>query len=271
MPGVDSTRLHWAARRYLMERYDELSLLYAQLPNHGRADDGYHYSPEAKRIFPRYNVVEAMLQEVERLDPDRLPDLDALTSALGRAADVAQSSFTQPPQGDIETVAISDERRLFSSAVQTWVSGPDLHVAPVGYRRVLTAEESSDWRARLNRRWGLQGTCWYPMLPGPVPSGVLVLAQESMWDGPGAGLVRQALINSGGQRVAELREHGVDYLLDVELFAPRYTGAEGVWSDHSLDWIAFASHEGTVAFGGALAGALLTTWPDLDTWRWSDW
>jgi hypothetical protein len=268
---VDSTRLHWAARRYLMERYHELRQWYAQLPNQGRADDGHHYSPEAKRIFPRYNVVKAMLEEVERLDPDRLLEVEPLAATLVRAADVAQSPFTEPPQDDVEAEAIGDERRLFSSAVHTWTSGPDLQVAPVGYRRVLTPAESSDWRARLNRRWGLQGTSWYPMLAGPVPSDVLVLTQESMWQGPGVDMVRQALVDSGGQRVAELREYGVDYLLDVELFAPRYTLAEGVWSDRSLDWIAFASHEGTVAFGGTLAAALLTTWPDLDNWRWSGW
>lgn len=36
-----------------------------------------------------------------------------------------------------------------------------------------------------------------------------------------------------------------------------------------LTWVAYASHEGTVAFGGQLAAALPTLWPDLDRWRWS--
>ncbi|MBE1498164.1 hypothetical protein H4696_005264 [Amycolatopsis lexingtonensis] len=58
-------------------------------------------------------------------------------------------------------------------------------------------------------------------------------------------------------------------LIDVDLVAPRYTGAEGVWSDDPLTWVAYASHEGTVAFGGRLAAALPTLWPDLDRWRWS--
>src|SRR4051812_5002427 len=52
--------------------------------------------------LPRYNVVEAMLVEVERLDPDRLPDLHTLAHALVRATDMAQSPFTQPPQGKVE-------------------------------------------------------------------------------------------------------------------------------------------------------------------------
>jgi hypothetical protein len=72
----------------------------------------------------------------------------------------------------------------------------------------------------------------------------------------------------GGRRVTELREDGLDYLLDVEN-APRHTGVEGVWSDNTLSWIAYASHEGTVALGGRLAVSLNTTWADLYRRRWS--
>jgi hypothetical protein len=125
MPDVDATQLHWAARRYLMERYDQLRRRYAELPNQGRGHDGYHYTREAKEIFPRYNVVQAMREEVERLDPDRLPDAETLGTTLARAAEVAQSLFTQPPQDDVQAKAIADERRLFRSTVLTWMSGPD--------------------------------------------------------------------------------------------------------------------------------------------------
>jgi hypothetical protein len=98
---------------------------------------------------------------------------------------------------------------------------------------------------------------------------VLVLVEASMWDEQGLARVRDGLRELGGGRVTELREYGEDYLVDVEMFAPRYTGAEGVWSDDTLGWIAFASHEGTVAFGGQLATTLEARWPDLDQWRWS--
>jgi hypothetical protein len=40
--------LHVAARRYLMERYDELADHYAALPDQGPA--GFGYRPEAWRI-----------------------------------------------------------------------------------------------------------------------------------------------------------------------------------------------------------------------------
>jgi hypothetical protein len=85
----------------------------------------------------------------------------------------------------------------------------------------------------------------------------------------GVAHVHAGLRQVGAGRVTELREYGADYLVDVEMFAPQYTGAEGVWSDDTLTWIAFASHEGTVAFGGQLATALQAGWAGLDQWRWS--
>ncbi|WBB88190.1 hypothetical protein O7542_13870 [Micromonospora sp. WMMC264] len=243
--------LHQAARQYLMRRYDELNGVYAQLPNQGRAMDGYHYTREARRIFPRYNIIEAMLGQVERLDPERLPDFADLSAALLRAANDAQSLIN--PQGKDEAEVIRDERQMFAAAIRGWTSESDIDVEPLGYRRVLTAEESSGWRQRLQERWGLQGLSWHPMLAAPLPDEVLVLQEAYMWDEQGVGRVRQVLQEAGGRRIAELREYGADYLVDVDLFAPRYTGAEGVWSDNGLTWIAYASHEGTVAFGGLLA------------------
>ncbi len=78
-----------------------------------------------------------------------------------------------------------------------------------------------------------------------------------MWEEQAVTHVRAALRMMGAGRVTELREFGEDYVIDVDLVAPRYTGAEGVWSDDTLTWIACASHEGTVAFGGRLAATLI--------------
>jgi len=91
------------------------------------------------------------------------------------------------------------------------------------------------------------------------------------WEEPNIEVIRQALSALGVRRVAELREYGPDFLLDLHLMAPQYTGAEGIWADESLSWIAYASHEGTVAFGGTLAESIEWTWPDLDAWSWTSW
>jgi hypothetical protein len=257
------------ARRYLMDRYGELTGRYAELPDEGRAHDGFRYSSEAKRIYPRYNVVRAMLEEVERLDPDRLPGLEPLTACLVEAAETAQSVFTTGRHGRVETDAMDAEHRLFSSAVRTWRSGVNRAVARLGYRRVLSQTESDDWRRPLASRWDVRNLSWHPMIVDQVPDRVLVLRAEAMWDGPGARLMREALHDMGRNRVVELREFGAEYVLDVDLLEPWYNGAEGMWTDEHLDWLAFASHESTIAFGGVLAELLADMWPHLDEWRWT--
>lgn len=265
---VDASTLHHAARRYLIERYDELCRAYAKLPQR-RGSDGY--SLRARRIFPRYKLVQAILVEVERLDPDNPPDLPGLAAALDRATGRAQSSSTEHLDGAVELEAVAQESALFDSAVRTWLSVPDLDVEPLGYRRVLDADESSTWRTRLAKRWGVQGSSWHPMLAEPVPPDVLVLTDAAMQSRQGIARIRDALRKLGVERVVELREYGADYLLDLDLFVPTYNFAEGVWTDDSLDWIAFASHEGTLAFGGLMAGTLPTLWKNLDDWRWRGW
>lgn len=248
-----------------MDRYDELAGHYAALPDQGRA--GFGYSPEAYRIFPRYNVVEAILAQVERLDPDRLPDQPGLVARLLEAAATAQSPLTEPASNEVAAAVMAEERRLFSSAVQEWAGRGDLQVRPLPYRRVLT---SAARQQQLQRRWGLVGRAWHPMIAAETPPEVLILVEAVMWELPEAvTYVRTALRAAGGGRVTELREYGEEYLIDVDLVAPRYTGAEGVWSDDTLAWVAYASHEGTVAFGGHLAATLPALWPGLDRWRWS--
>jgi hypothetical protein len=204
---------------------------------------------------------------VERLDPDRLPPLAALVDALVDAADTAQPLFTGPPPNQVAAQAIAAERGLFSSSVRRWIAHGDIEVEPLAYRRVVEADESTQRQTRLRQRWGLTGRSWYPLLADPTPPEVLVLAETSMWDGRAIAHVRGLLHEMGNHRITELREYGPEYVVDVALFAPRYTGAEGVWSDETLDWIAFVSHEGTVAFGGVLAEALRTTSPDINKWR----
>jgi hypothetical protein len=252
-----------------MDRFDELCRMYDRVPH--QRGPVWRYSRRELRIFPRYNVVEAMLVEVERLDPDQLPDVRTLAAALDRAAWVGQSLLTDPPGGELQAEVMQDERRLFSEAVEAWMAIADLAVEPLGYRRVLTPEESSDWRMRLERRWGTQGTCWHPMLTGAAPADVLVLTAAAMDSRTGIARVRKALQVMGRTRVTELREYGADYVLDLELFDPRYNFAEGLWTDDSLDWVVFASHEATVAFGGLIATVLPSVWKNLGDWRWSGW
>ncbi|MET9231812.1 hypothetical protein [Lentzea sp. NPDC003310] len=265
---MEPITLHTMARRYLMSRNQRLHAEYAELPDDGRR--GLGYTDEAKRIFPRYNVVAAVLLEVERLDPDDLPPVDRLATALATAASSAWSVFTTD-LGAVEAEATAAERDLFRRAIRSWVAAGDLVVEPLPYRRVFGDEEVQDWRRRLEQRWGFarDQTLWHPLITETVPEDVLVVNADAMWDAGGFERVHEALTAMGLRRVVEIREHGdASCLLDLDEFAPSYTGAEGIWTDDTLDWIAYASHESSVAFGGTLAERLRTSWPDLADWDW---
>jgi hypothetical protein len=76
----------------------------------------------------------------------------------------------------------------------------------------------------------------------------------------------------GVARLWELPESSDDgeYELDLELFAPIYTGSEGMWFDASETWMVFASHEGSVTISGAeLIRAFERVFPEATDWRYS--
>lgn len=247
---MKSAELHTMARRYLMDRTRKLYAQYAALPAH--QDESGRYTDEAQRIFPRYHLTEALLLEVERLDPDHLPAPEPLAAALATAATNAQSAFTRPPLEPIRREAVDAERDRFRTTLRTWLSS-DADVEPLPYRRVLTDDEAAVWRGRLHERWGVVAHNWHPLISDRAAPEVLVFDDNAMWDGPGVRLVHEALADLGRPRVFEWLEDGVCRIVDTALAEPRYTGLEGVWTDETLDWIAYASHELTITFGGTLA------------------
>lgn len=64
---TEELALHTAARRYCEERAAYWHTRYAELGSH---IDRSGYTTEQKNIFPRYNVLEAILVEVKRFCPE---------------------------------------------------------------------------------------------------------------------------------------------------------------------------------------------------------
>ena len=180
----ESLVLHMRTRRHLLDRYRELTSAYSALPNSGRAADGYNYTDEALQIFPRYNVVQAILIKVEELDSDDLPPVGKLTGLLVSAAYAAQSPFTRP-RAPIPEQVMADERKLFADRVPR-LAGETDSVAPLPYRRTLSDAEGDRWLASLQQRRGVVKHEWHPMLATPVPDDVLVLRQDGCSRGGGS-------------------------------------------------------------------------------------
>ncbi|WP_329070363.1 hypothetical protein [Amycolatopsis sp. NBC_01480] len=64
--------------------------------------------------------------EAERADPDRLPEpLSLLDEPVGTEA-AAQSLFTEPESNEVAAVAMTEDRRLFSSTARGYVSPSEI-------------------------------------------------------------------------------------------------------------------------------------------------
>lgn len=270
--------LHTAARRYAAERAADWQNRYSDL----RADEErarrhkglpepttYGYSPEALATFPRYQVLHAIEAAVEAFTPGDLGSVDEARERLAKAGADAQSIFTRPPVGEVEQRAMDDERELFAEYVRGLSDEELARVEPLPFRRTLTEAESARLWTELKNRWGVEGY-WYPLDRAPdaePPPHAQAFNADPFFDAELQQQLREALAELGVSRVWELRELDTDTNkeIDLALLEPLYTGAEGYWTDDSLDWLVYASHESSVTVAGEeLLPELQRRWP---VWR----
>ena len=149
-----SVALHTAARRYCFERHAHWCQRYSEIVRHrgDRQRDGYHYTPEALATFPRYNVLNAIRVELERIDPAQLCDIDDTRALLVLAGETAQDDFTQKPIGDIDERAMAEERGDFCRYIGALKVADPSAIEKLPYRRVLNTEESKVIWSRLRSR-----------------------------------------------------------------------------------------------------------------------
>jgi hypothetical protein len=267
--------LHTAARRYLIDRRSDWIEAYSRVPNQGRADDGYHYREDAKAIFPRYNVLDAIRVEVERLDPDELPPLDHLVDQLVHAGYYAESMFTTGKMGEVEGRAIDHERARFVAWVEEIAPRLPESVPALPYRRTLSSEESQRSRTEVESRWPIEHGGWWEPINSNARDEALALDSNAFWagddDGPATVAVRRALEELGVRRIVELREYGPEFEVEVNDLSPTYNGAEGIFTSDGASWLVFASHEGVTAIGGTLVEPLKRVWPSWADALWTGW
>ncbi len=263
--------LHTAARRYCMDRSDMLRSLYNEEEDQRESKGlyppgGYSYLPEDYEVFPRYNVLDAILVEVEKLTPDDARTADQMRGLLASAGRAAQSPFTQEPHNDIEKRVIAEERDLFCAYV-SGISEEELRSAePLPYRRVLSSEESQRLGSQLNQRWGVdREDYWHPLISEELPPSVVAFDANSVHEHVPLAALHDILERRGVRRLWELHEYGTEYELDLGLFAPVYTGSEGYWTSIGMDWLMYASHEGSLTVAGDwLIEEVRAAWPEWE-------
>lgn len=254
-------RLHTFARRTCMDRYSRWATLYGELARGGRNRiDGFgDYTDAAYAIFPRYNVLQAVLDRIETLDPAALPDVDELRSLLFRAAMTASSDFTQDIGNPIHDSTLADERETLA---QTFRSVSDAELAEVEhlfYRRVLSADEEQSWRETIARVWGAPDGYWYPLTSKTHPSLValeLIGVRDTLPD-----RLRRFFAENAIERLIELRELDASSEIQADAATVAYFGSEGFWTSPENQWIIYCSHEGTITFGGAIAAEIGPEYP----------
>jgi hypothetical protein len=246
-----------------MDRHAHWCAVYQDLTDRGRGRVGSGYSEEAYDTFPRYHAMDAILTEIETLDPDSLPECGELVELLTLAGEVAESMFTRPPQSPIGAKAIADERRRFVDYVLELVAHPptDSDVPPLPYRRVLSGDEVAALWVRARERWGCDGSYFFPLADRREPSLRAFFADAFDQVFP-ASRLRNILGHWGVARLYELREHGdANLIVSADAWEPCYNGAEGFWFTDSLEWLMYASHENSITTGGALTDVVLAQWP----------
>lgn len=261
-------RLHTAARRYCSEHVQRWAERYQRLSDAGRDRRGYGYTTEAYRTFPRYQVLEAIRADIERLSGSDLRDLEEARELFSLAGLTAQNEFTSYDEPEAQ-VAAREEREAFAAFVREVPADVLREVEPLPYVRVLPAEESERVWDSVGRAWGLEpGRYWYPLAETDradveaFQDRPLLQAVAPEWFGA-------VLSQRGVERVWELREYGPEYELDVLAVEPHYNGAEGVWTSPALDWILYASHESSVTVGGWMLQELKQTWAEWDRHIWT--
>jgi hypothetical protein len=269
MERTDAEKLHVAARQYLIKRHAYWTGKYAKLVQGVERLRGWRYSDEELSIFPRYNVLSAILIGVEGFDPSHFISFDEARNAILAVAQSAESIFTQGPHGLIENTVMAEEREAFRLFVENYSEDNVAQEEPLFYRRVLSPSESEDIWDKVQSRWGvIRREYWYPLIDR-TNDNIEAFQDKSFEKVITTDGLRAILANHGLTRVFELRESGVEYELDLSVaFDPYYNGDEGYWCAEQADWIIYASHESSITLGGWLLDEIKHIWPD---WRQHIW
>ena len=209
----------------------------------------WEYTPEAYATFPRYLVLEAILNEVERLSITSFQDIDAMRAALIKAGNEGETLLSgNDALPSAAQNVMQEERSLFGKFVSETPAQVACCMVPLPYRRVFSAEELKAKWARLDRDWHTSGPYWWPLRTDASP--FLVLAfHTDYFDAEKRAALKETLLGMGCSRVFELR-YSIGVEIEVESFDPMYNGEEGYWTPPSFEWLIYASHESSIAIAG---------------------
>jgi hypothetical protein len=266
--------LHHAARQYCIEHAAIWHKRYSELGATGRSTVPIPgakstYSEEAYDIFPRYQTLAAIQNEVERFLPADFNSLAEARLMLALAGETAQSLFTQ--QTDATAIAAdADERRQFASFICSVDESRLSQQQRLPYRRVPGTGEHKKLHNAVTEKWGQ----WYGgCCDDRFANSQVVTLHDAAMDHPDSyPRLRASLREHGVAHVLELREYGDGYEIPVESADFTYNGAEGFWMSDNLDWLVYASHESSITFASTwLVEKMRAALPEFERYIYKGW
>jgi hypothetical protein len=249
---LTATALLDAARRYLRERFTLWVDRYTEAGGHDAMT-----TDRGRALFPRYNVVEAILVEIERRTGDTAGSIDELRAWMIEAP---RTTRDMPAHAHpIEQAAITDERAQFVA----FVRGEPDEVEPLPFRRTLSDDEHDRLHDAIRATWGV----WYGgYVEMPRAPAITIHTHAMSRDAYDA--LRRMI---DAERVLEAREHGPGRELARDQVSFEYDGAEGFWTDVSLGWLVYASHESSITFSVDLAARMREVLSQFDRYLYKGW
>lgn len=233
-----------AARRYCMENYSYWVNRYAK-ERSGSDYPVYSYSDGDYNLFPRYNVLDTILAEVEMLVGNQETDLSACRQQLARIGLTAQSALTTGKNNPIEESAIQQEREKFEQYVTTVTLGELGLIDPLPHRRRLNATEKEVALSQLLNQWNYGGDYWDPITP-ECPTETLFLASAHLTDADRHFI--KDLVARDNKYLLEVTEEGAYTEISPE--EVNLNSHETFYCPEDYSWCIYLSHESTITFAG---------------------
>ncbi len=261
--------LHTALRRYCKDRIRAAWREYDALGRRGLAtrkeDRGsWDYTDEARRLFPRYQALSKVLEQIEQFVPADFASFEEARETLAHVGGLDPAPLLQMKNAT-EVEAARDECSSYSAFARGLTPEAVEGTEPLPFRRRLIAAEYERLEAKLFTRWGrwYGGCCDLPSVPP------YLTLHSAFMDPPGRlPAIRTWLGRRGVSRLWELREARFGYEIDIEDAEFRYTGDEGFWTSADMEWMIYASHESSITFGGlSLANEVTARWPECERYR----
>jgi hypothetical protein len=223
------------ARHYCIRNYRFWRNKYYQEQSETMSSDNDY------NLFPRYNVLEAILQGVETIIDKKFISINECKKELKNIGKSSQTIFTKRTKNKIEGNAIAEERNKFLYYIKH-ISKKDLkNVPPLPYNRKLNEDESKEVREKLHSIWNFDGSYWEH---SEDENEIIFLMRQYITEDDEKAIIEHIIEQD--KRFFTVDEWSKDYETEIIEF----NGNETVYTNKKFEWIIYFSHEWHIAFGG---------------------